>query len=296
MKIAHVKICNYRNLKDIDIGLSDTVAVIGENNSGKSNFLKAITLPFLTDDNTHTSKRLSWTDINNESKERYYKKIIEIQKEIKDDKITVEQFIKLLPIVSVEVNIQANGPEEYYVKDMSYAIADDKIQYGLKYEFIPKNCEDIFRVVKEVVSQNEINEENLRKVKMNLLPVEYYNYSIKIPDGRNISYDTLKTVKYEALEAERDDFSRTKNQLGSKALVDLLKEGVGEGVIRADINMEIVATLLTFQFELLKKSDQIFNSKYTFTEIFETIFKSFIRGIATPEGVKYTDEFFEENR
>lgn len=49
-------------------------------------------------------------------------------------------------------------------------------------------------------------------------------------------------------------------------------------------------------FELLKKSDQIFNSKYTFTEIFETIFKSFIRGIATPEGVKYTDEFFEENR
>ena len=30
MKIAHVKICNYRNLKDIDIGLSDTVAVIGK--------------------------------------------------------------------------------------------------------------------------------------------------------------------------------------------------------------------------------------------------------------------------
>ena len=44
-----------------------------------------------------------------------------------------------------------------------------------------------------------------------------------------------------------------------QATVDLLKEGVGEGVIRADINMEIVATLLTFQFELLKKSDQIFN-------------------------------------
>lgn len=251
MKIAHVKICNYRNLKDIDIGLSDTVAVIGENNSGKSNFLKAITLPFLTDDNTHTSKRLSWTDINNESKERYYKKIIEIQKEIKDDKITVEQFIKLLPIVSVEVNIQANGPEEYYVKDMSYAIADDKIQYGLKYEFIPKNCEDIFRVVKEVVSQNEINEENLRKVKMNLLPVEYYNYSIKIPDGRNISYDTLKTVKYEALEAERDDFSRTKNQLGSKALVDLLKEGL------SDQDKLIIEKEYSHFFESLKEISDI---------------------------------------
>lgn len=47
MKITHVKIRNYRNLRDIDIGLAETVAIIGENNSGKSNFLKAITLPFL---------------------------------------------------------------------------------------------------------------------------------------------------------------------------------------------------------------------------------------------------------
>ena len=55
LKITHVKIRNYRNLRDIDIGLAETVAIIGENNSGKSNFLKAITLPFLTDDNTYIS-------------------------------------------------------------------------------------------------------------------------------------------------------------------------------------------------------------------------------------------------
>ena len=59
---------------------------------------------------------------------------------------------------------------------------------------------------------------------MNLLPVEYYNYSIKVSDGSNVSYDTLRMFKYEALEAERDDFSKTKNQLGSKFLVDLLKD------------------------------------------------------------------------
>ena len=79
MKITHVKVCNYRNLRNIDIGLAETVAIIGENNSGKSNFLKAITLPFLTDDNTHVSKKLSWSDINNETKKCYYNKIIENQ-------------------------------------------------------------------------------------------------------------------------------------------------------------------------------------------------------------------------
>ena len=251
MKITHVKICNYRNLKKVDIGLSETVAIIGGNNSGKSNFLKAITLPFLTDDNTHTSKKLSWTDINNESKTCYYKKIIEIQNEIKNDKITLEQLIELLPIVSVEVDIHASGAEEYYIKDMSYAIEDSKIQYGLKYEFAPKNYEDIFRVVKEVVSHTEISEENLKEVKMNLLPVEYYNYSIKIPDDRNIAYDTLRAFKYVALEAERDDFSRTKNQLGSKSLVDLLKDGL------SDQDKMIIEKEYSHFFESLKEISDI---------------------------------------
>ena len=228
MKITHVKIRNYRNLRDIDIGLAETVAIIGENNSGKSNFLKAITLPFLTDDNTHISKKLSWIDINNETKKCYYKKIILNQNKIRNDEITVEQFAEFLPTVSVEVNIQASGAEEYYVKDMSYAIEDGEIQYGIKYEFAPKNCVDIFRVVKEVVSQTEINDANLKEVKMNLLPVEYYNYSIKVSDGSNVSYDTLRMFKYEALEAERDDFSKTKNQLGSKFLVDLLKDRLSD--------------------------------------------------------------------
>lgn len=228
LKITHVKIRNYRNLRDIDIGLAETVAIIGENNSGKSNFLKAITLPFLTDDNTHISKKLSWIDINNETKKCYYKKIILNQNKIRNDEITVEQFAEFLPTVSVEVNIQASGAEEYYVKDMSYAIEDGEIQYGIKYEFAPKNCADIFRVVKEVVSQTEINDANLKEVKMNLLPVEYYNYSIKVSDGSNVSYDTLKMFKYEALEAERDDFSKTKNQLGSKFLVDLLKDRLSD--------------------------------------------------------------------
>lgn len=228
MKITHVKIRNYRNLRNIDIGLAETVTIIGENNSGKSNFLKAITLPFLTDDNTHISKKLSWTDINNETKKCYYKKIIQNQNKIKNDEITIEQFAEFLPIVSVEVNINASGAEEYYVKDMSYAIEDGEIQYGIKYEFAPKNCEDIFRVVKEVVSQTEINDANLKEVKMNLLPVEYYNYSIKVPDGSNVSYDALRMFKYEALEAERDDFSKTKNQLGSKFLVNLLKDRLSD--------------------------------------------------------------------
>lgn len=53
MKISRLIIKNYRNLKDVDIYLGETVVLIGENNSGKSNLLRALTLPFLTDESTH---------------------------------------------------------------------------------------------------------------------------------------------------------------------------------------------------------------------------------------------------
>lgn len=40
--ISRVKIKNFRNFKDIDVNLSHKQVIIGENNVGKTNFLKAI--------------------------------------------------------------------------------------------------------------------------------------------------------------------------------------------------------------------------------------------------------------
>lgn len=51
MRISRVQIQNFRNIKTADVRLGNVVTLIGENNSGKSNFLYALTLPFLSDDN-----------------------------------------------------------------------------------------------------------------------------------------------------------------------------------------------------------------------------------------------------
>lgn len=59
LKISRLMIKNYTNLRDIDIYLNGTVALIGENNSGKSNLLRAVTLPFLTDETGYSGKNLS---------------------------------------------------------------------------------------------------------------------------------------------------------------------------------------------------------------------------------------------
>ena len=94
MKINRLKVKNYRNFKEINISLGDIVVLIGENNGGKSNLLKAITIPFLTDDYSSSSKNLSWIDINDESKEKYYKYLIDNQEKIKNGEITCSEFIK----------------------------------------------------------------------------------------------------------------------------------------------------------------------------------------------------------
>lgn len=50
MKITNVEINNFRNLTNVKLPLNKLTSIIGSNNSGKSNFLRAITLPLLTDE------------------------------------------------------------------------------------------------------------------------------------------------------------------------------------------------------------------------------------------------------
>lgn len=94
MKISRLIIKNYRNLKDIDICLGENVVLIGENNIGKSNLLRAVTLPFLTDESSFAGKNLSWIDINGETKEKYYYYIIENQEDIINGTINCAEFVK----------------------------------------------------------------------------------------------------------------------------------------------------------------------------------------------------------
>ena len=70
MRISRVQIDNYRNLQHVDVELGNIVGLIGENNRGKSNILRIISISSLSDD--RGSKRLSQYDINLERKYKYY--------------------------------------------------------------------------------------------------------------------------------------------------------------------------------------------------------------------------------
>lgn len=224
MRISQVQIQNFRNIKAVDVRLGNVVTLIGENNSGKSNFLYALTLPFLSDD-SNISKNLSWADINSKARDEYYQFILEKKDEILAKTLPLDVFTAKLPVVSVEVSLVPEEEELYCVKDISYSVdADGHILYGLRYEYKASHPEEILSQVCSILSSEQIDSQSIGNIQMNLLPTRLYGHSIVVPQkGTKVTYDTLRQFKYMALSADRDSFSNTNERIGSRSLVRLLQ-------------------------------------------------------------------------
>lgn len=223
MIISKIKIKNFRNIKYIDISLSRFTIFIGENNSGKSNILKALTLPLANDEIGQQSKTLGWQDINNEAKKEYFYFLQEKQAEIKNGTLVLEELKAKIPQVVVELIFHPSESDEYYLRNWGNDIRIDteEIHYGIAYKYTIENVPALFRHLEKLFNlPNFVFEEAV----MNLLPMELYKYSIYVTsNNENVSYTDLQNFKYNSLEADRDGFSVKNNQLGSRSLVSLLE-------------------------------------------------------------------------
>lgn len=223
MRISRVQVENYRNLKSVDVKLGALVSLVGENNSGKSNLLRAMTLPFMADEGSG-GKRLSWFDINSDAKDRYYAFIQEHSDEIATGSMDIEPFRKVIPSVTVTVDLQHDQIDAYDVKDLLVVDGDDIIP-RIKYRWFVANPQSLFELVRSLV----MGVTDIQSIKMSLLPMSAYQHEIVAPDAsgdRHLPYDVLARFRYFALPAERDSFAASADRLGSKPLVHLLQEKV----------------------------------------------------------------------
>lgn len=147
MIISKIKIKNFRNIKYIDISLSRFTIFIGENNSGKSNILKALTLPLANDEIGQQSKTLGWQDINNEAKKEYFYFLQEKQAEIKNGTLVLEELKAKIPQVVVELIFHPSESDEYYLRNWGNDIRIDtkEIHYGIAYKYTIENVPALFR-------------------------------------------------------------------------------------------------------------------------------------------------------
>ncbi len=220
MKICRVEIENYRNLKHVDVELCKIMTLIGENNSGKSNFLRALSIPLSSDDGG-TSKRLSWYDINKEAKQDYYDFLKTNKQNIIDNALSVEELQSHIPCVMIKLLFQPEKHEHYSVKDI--LVDEEKWIGGVLYRFFVKKPNELLERVRTIMIDDQYDE----STQMSLLPIELFEYSITVPNkGNRVPYDILTNFRSIILQAERDDFVSNVDRLGSKALSDLLQKGL----------------------------------------------------------------------
>jgi len=74
-------------------------------------------------------------------------------------------------------------------------------------------------------------------------------------------------------------------------LLPLLNKGVKQGLIRNDVNFEIILWLVKSQFRALINDDFFPKDKYSLNDFIQVIILSFMRGISTSEGIKKVDNF-----
>ena len=220
MYIKNVRIKNFRNFKDLTIPINKFTILIGENDIGKSNFIKAIKLVLNNNTLEYSSKVLGITDFNSEKMEEF-KTIVknkreQIEKAIENKEN--EYINEIIPIIEIEVTfVDAN---DYYQKALlSDWLNEDKEGecYKVKYIFEPK---DKIKFLNEVLEITKLGNEYM-------IPLDMYEYKIiSTNNGKGVRFDKFQNFNISYIGAERDNFSENDKQNSYKLISSLLEKNL----------------------------------------------------------------------
>lgn len=74
---------------------------------------------------------------------------------------------------------------------------------------------------------------------------------------------------------------------------NILNMGVEEGLVRSDLNIDIVTILHNSQMEWFRKSQMPGSDEWNFAEVLSTVMRIFLYGIVTEKGAKVLDENYD---
>ncbi|MGF1823734.1 AAA family ATPase [Vibrio splendidus] len=211
MYIKKVTINNYRSFRFFEAQLQQLTVVIGENDTGKTNFFTALSLPLGGNQIDFNQKRLSVSDINKDA-------VIDFLKSVVNDDAE-ENLLTKIPKVSVTVEFA--DPKNAYETALlaKWIVADgDEETYKIRYDFKPKDDKDLLEVVKKSLAGKTLDDINWFT-----LPVELYDYQVvSVNNEKPIAYSDLKHVSVHSINAERDDFSESSSMKSNSIFTKLL--------------------------------------------------------------------------
>ena len=217
MYIKKVIINNYRGFRSFEARLQKLTIVIGENDTGKTNFFTALSLPLSGNQIDFTQKNLSISDINKDSVIDFFTSVINNEPEADQ--------LKKIPKVSV--TLEFTDPQNSYETALlaKWIVSDgDEEIYKIRYDFKPKDDKDLLEVVQKSLADKTIEEANWFT-----LPIELYDYQIvSVNNEKAISFSDLKHVSIHRINAERDDFSESSSMKSNSIFTKLLMKTLSD--------------------------------------------------------------------
>jgi len=209
MYIKKITINNYRSFRSFEAELHKLTVVIGENDTGKTNFFTALSLPLSGNQIDFNQKRLSISDINKEAVIGFFTSVIN------------DEADQLQKIPKVSITVEFAEPEDSYEIALlaKWLVSNgDEETYQIRYDFKPKDDSDFIEVVKKLLVGKTIDDVNWFT-----LPVELYDYQIvSVNNEKLIAYSDLKHVSIHCINAERDDFSESSSMKSNSIFTKLL--------------------------------------------------------------------------
>lgn len=260
MHISNVNILNYKNFNNNSINLFPFTILIGENDTGKSNFIKAINLVLFNKSQNYYSKVLFPEDINDQAVDNFYDNLN------KPENLNSDFSYANIPRVEITVtfeNFVSLGDETIAIV-RNWIVFDDELKKDvarIKYVFYPllSKKEEIFNFCKESLNKHK-----------KLIPTEYYEYKIiSLSDGKKIDYDELQRVVSMTIDAERDE--------QSISLVNSRKNSVLPHMLKTNLDDVDKVKLINIYNEMvdeIKEIEGIKNLKDSFNTSFEEVLES----------------------
>ncbi|HEJ7061398.1 ATP-dependent nuclease [Serratia marcescens] len=223
MLISQVDIKNYRCFDSFTVKLNQLTIIIGENNSGKTNFIKALSLPLSSGSLDFSQKRLSISDFNNASVIEFLECAYDYFRLGSNEKLQEDNVAKILELFPVvEVTLEFSDPKNNYEKALISSFLDEdgcNPVFRISYSFYPKDEIEFLGRVEELV----LSVSDKKELKWNLLPIDNYEYDIKTTaNNKSVSISKLKNILINIIGAERDDFSDSQTMKSNSLLTRLL--------------------------------------------------------------------------
>lgn len=122
--------------------------------------------------------------------------------------------------------------------------------------------------------------------------IEVFGYNRDLMKSVNVDFYRDMDRLY---KENRKHYEHTRLERHERML-RMFELGVEQGMFRKDVDYRIQSRMMALQMEGLKRIEELFPQDITLQRVFDSIIVSFLRSIATPEGMKILDKWTNKNQ